>query len=124
MGFYSFHVHADAYSLILRKEMQYMLHSRHKAEIEILSTKVSDEGFKLPVPAASSFEYFISNSTSVKASPVAEPSSAPTPALDRDAAPSSVHSPTALLMRYLSTKITDVIAQKAARETAKEIDML
>ncbi|KAF5328710.1 hypothetical protein D9619_011718 [Psilocybe cf. subviscida] len=103
-----------------KKEMQYMLHSRRKAEIEILSTKISDQGLKSPLQAASGVESFISNDTSLEASLVAESSSAPTAMLDRDAAPLSVHSPTALLMRYLSTKIADAITHKIAREAARE----
>jgi hypothetical protein len=106
-------------SSVPRKEMQYMLHSRRKAEIEILSTKISDEGVKSSLQAASGSEYFISNSTSLEASPITESSSAPTPAPDLQTAPRLVNSPIALVMRYLSTKIAEVITQKIAREAAR-----
>lgn len=97
-----------------------MLHSRHKAEIEILSTNFSDEGRKSALQGASGSEQFISNPTSMDVSPVAETSSVSTLAPDRDATPSSVHSPIALLMRYLSTKFAGAITQKVAREAGKE----
>lgn len=97
-------------TILFRKELQYILHSRHKAEIEILSNKQYERSCSLAPTANSDLD-----NTDGRDAPNGHTSPSYNPASTLLDGLTSAHGTHVLLVRYLSMKVTNYVVSARRR---------